>query len=127
MSKKRTAYTERAVTAVATLDITEGQALIFDTTGDLEDRVCPASLATQAGTFAGFANMRAKVGQSVGVVQKGYVTAIASGNISQSELLVLGANGTVARRTDASHTAIARAQSNAVNGEPVTIEVNGSF
>lgn len=121
MSKIRSSYSIRAVTAVATAAIVSDQALVV--TG--ERKVAPATGAAGE-KFAGFAKYEAAIGQSVGVTTVGQAAPVAGADITSGTLLKAAAGGKVVPAADGD-VVIGRAESDAVNGEQVTVEVTGTY
>lgn len=121
MSRKQNDYAIDARTGVASAPISDRQALVYDRAAG-EDRVKPSAGGDFA-DFAGFANMSAATGQSVGFFTIGQASPVTAVDVLQGDDLTTAANGGVTKTTVAAEK-IGSADSNAVAGERVTVQIS---
>ncbi|WP_155300543.1 hypothetical protein [Deinococcus kurensis] len=123
MSQNRqTAYTINAVPAVAEAALGEYVPVRY-----VREGVVNVFTGAAGEKFAGFTNMTAPAGLSVGVVKLGRVAPVASGAIVAGDKLTAAAGGKVKVATGAAgETIVGTAESDAVDGERVSVSVYGT-
>ncbi len=122
MSTMRSQYTIRAITGIAAEAIKDNQPLARGAAAGT------FKVATGAANekFVGFANQHADIGLSVGAITIGQACPVALVDITEGDLLKAAAGGKVDKATGTDFV-IARAESSAVAGERVTLEITGTF
>lgn len=117
----RSQLTLRATTVVAAALVLDNQVLVATAN---EPAVQPSTGAAGE-KVVGFANMGAKVGESLGAINLGTAAPVASGDIAWGDDVVAAAGGKVKKATGgAGEVKVGRAETAAVDGEQVTIQVD---